>query len=176
MVTFVFLKMLWCSLEYDWLRNIVWQNCNKYTLEFNDNKEEKIKPNANKRDDVDEEGYDFSSDWVPRSSFDTDQLVAVVRDLFIAGVETTSSTLLWLLMFMCKHPEVQQKMQNEIDYVLGPSGVPRMALMERLPYVRAVIQVCRPLFCLIRNIVSAFLPSTVNGHQERILYNKKYFC
>ena len=36
---------------------------------------------------------------------------------------------------------MQKKMQEEIDEVLGIDGLPGMSMMEKLPYVRAVIQV-----------------------------------
>ena len=42
---------------------------------------------------------------------------------------------------MSKYPHMQKKMHSEIDEVIGQSGVPRMALMDKLPYVRAVVQV-----------------------------------
>ena len=92
-------------------------------------------------DDFSEEKGNFSSDWKRRSSFDLEQLVGVVRDLFVAGIDTTATTLMWLLLYLSKYPEFQKKLHDEIDDVLGHSGVPRMATMEKMPYVRAVIQV-----------------------------------
>ena len=65
----------------------------------------------------------------------------MVRDLFLAGTETTANTMSWLLLFLSKYPEFQKKMQKEIDDVIGHSGIPRMNTMEKMPYVRAVIQV-----------------------------------
>lgn len=38
-------------------------------------------------------------------------------DLFIAGMETTASSLMWTLLFFLHHPEVQEKVQHEIDEV-----------------------------------------------------------
>ena len=40
-------------------------------------------------------------------------------DLFSAGSETTATTLAWAVCFMIVHPEVQKKVQEEIDQVLG---------------------------------------------------------
>ena len=96
--------------------------------------------NLNDEEFVEEKG-NFSSDWQKGSSFDIDQLIGVVRDLFIAGTETTANTILWIILYLAKFPKFQRKMQEEIDDILGHSGVPHMTSMEKMPYVRAVIQV-----------------------------------
>ena len=43
------------------------------------------------------------------------QLLASLYDLFIAGSETTSTTILWALVFMVENPDVLRKIQDEID-------------------------------------------------------------
>ncbi|XP_066279166.1 uncharacterized protein [Branchiostoma lanceolatum] len=41
--------------------------------------------------------------------FTNRQLEYLIGDLFLAGTETTSSTLTWALLYMLRHPEVQDK-------------------------------------------------------------------
>ena len=41
--------------------------------------------------------------------------------ILFSGAETTSSSLLWAILFLLHHPEVQRKVQAEIDEVVGPS-------------------------------------------------------
>ena len=41
----------------------------------------------------------------------------VIQDLFIAGSETTSTTLDWAFLFMIEYPEIQRKCQQEIAEV-----------------------------------------------------------
>lgn len=41
-----------------------------------------------------------------------------IIDLFIAGMETTSSALLWTILFMLHHPDIQAKVHAEIDQVI----------------------------------------------------------
>jgi len=44
-------------------------------------------------------------------------IVNSMIDLFIAGMETTSSSLLYTFLYLLHHPEVQVKVHQEIDKV-----------------------------------------------------------
>ena len=68
---------------------------------------------------------------------DAENLVAVIYELFFAGTETTSTTLNWLLACLSTHPDVQEKMFNEIQSQLGDSK-PKIQHMRDLHYTMAV--------------------------------------
>ncbi|KAM4694433.1 cytochrome P450 2K1-like [Discoglossus pictus] len=70
--------------------------------------------------------------------FHDDNLMTLVSNLFLAGMETTSTTLRWSLLLMMKYPEIQKKVQNEIEKVIG-STQPQMEHKKRMPYTNAVI-------------------------------------
>ncbi|KAK2500670.1 hypothetical protein MC885_003157, partial [Smutsia gigantea] len=70
--------------------------------------------------------------------FSDDNLVALVSNLFVAGTETTASTLRWGLLLMMRYPEVQKKVSDEITKVVG-SAQPRIAHRTQMPYTDAVI-------------------------------------
>ncbi|XP_006890237.1 PREDICTED: cytochrome P450 2D17-like [Elephantulus edwardii] len=75
----------------------------------------------------------------PESSFTDDNLRLVVADLFGAGMVTTTITLAWALLLMLLHPEVQRRVQKEIDEVIGQGRAPEMADQARMPYTTAVV-------------------------------------
>nr|XP_056701771.1 cytochrome P450 2D14-like [Euleptes europaea] len=75
----------------------------------------------------------------PESSFNEQNLIKLIFDLFMAGTETTSSTILWGLLNLVLHPEVQKKVQEEIEEVLGRDRPPMMEDQTNLPYTNAVI-------------------------------------
>lgn len=47
-------------------------------------------------------------------------------DFFVAGGETTATTLRWAVLLLSYHPEVQIKMQEEIDRVIGRERLPTL--------------------------------------------------
>ncbi|NP_001085210.1 cytochrome P450 family 2 subfamily E member 1 L homeolog [Xenopus laevis] len=83
--------------------------------------------------------------------FHDQNLTVLLADLFGAGMETTSTTLRWGLLFMMKYPEVQKKVQDEIDRVIG-SAQPRLAHRKQMPYTEAVIHEIQRLGNLAPNV------------------------
>ncbi|XP_059711607.1 cytochrome P450 2J4-like isoform X2 [Haemorhous mexicanus] len=57
----------------------------------------------------------------PRSTYNEDNMVYSINDLFLGGSETSSTTLNWGLLYMVANPDIQEKVQKELDAVLGPS-------------------------------------------------------
>src|SRR5690606_28536294 len=55
-----------------------------------------------------------------------------VMTLFIAGHETTANALTWTFYLLAQHPEVEAKLQAEVDSVLG-GRAPTMDDLARLP-------------------------------------------
>lgn len=66
-----------------------------------------------------------------------------VRDeavtMFLAGHDTTANTLNWTWVLLAQHPEIEARLHDEIDSVLG-GRAPTLADLKRLPYVEMVIK------------------------------------
>ncbi|XP_067362717.1 cytochrome P450 2G1-like [Channa argus] len=76
---------------------------------------------------------------IPTTEFHLDNLVATVLNLFLAGTETTSSTIRYALSVLIKYPQIQEKMQQEIDTVIGRERCANMEDRKSLPFTDAVI-------------------------------------
>ncbi|XP_053113118.1 cytochrome P450 2U1-like isoform X1 [Hemicordylus capensis] len=73
------------------------------------------------------------------SSFNEDYLFFIIAELFIAGTDTTTNTLLWILLYMSLHPKEQARVQEEIDLVIGRDRPPMLADKARMPLTEATI-------------------------------------
>jgi cytochrome P450 len=76
------------------------------------------------------------------------QLRDEVMTLVMAGHETTANALTWTFYLLANHPEVEARLRQEVDTVLGDDGAraPTLADLPRLPYTAMVIQESMRLF------------------------------
>ncbi|KAL7991095.1 hypothetical protein Chor_014525, partial [Crotalus horridus] len=86
----------------------------------------------------------------PNSTYNEDQLTHCIFDLFVAGTDTTSSSLKWALLVMANHLDVQDKVHKEIKEALGSSHSISYQDRKKVPYTNAVIhEIMRNKFILL---------------------------
>lgn len=114
----------------------------------------------------------------------TEQLLDEIRTLYLAGHETTATTLSWAWLLLSRNPEAYAAVEAEVEQVLN--GQPPTADdVQRLPYCNAVIKEslrCYPVAWITRRIAledveiggyhipkdtSVFLSPWVVHHDER---------
>ncbi|XP_066289133.1 cytochrome P450 2U1-like [Branchiostoma lanceolatum] len=67
-----------------------------------------------------------------------ENVLYMAQNLFLAGTDTTTNTLLWSLLYMTLNPDIQDKVQQELDAVVGESQ-PTLSHRFQLPYVNACL-------------------------------------
>ncbi|GLJ47684.1 hypothetical protein SUGI_1007070 [Cryptomeria japonica] len=69
-----------------------------------------------------------------------ENIKAIVFDIFVAGIETTSTTLAWAMSAILKSPVVAKKMQEEIESVVGKERTVSESDLAGMEYVQCVVK------------------------------------
>ncbi|NXJ49541.1 CP2J2 protein, partial [Spizaetus tyrannus] len=118
----------------------IFKNC-KLLKSFVKEKIDKHKEDRNpseSRDFIDSYLQEIAKDN-SSGSFQEENLMACALDLLFAGTETTSTTIRWALLYMAMYPEIQARVQAEIDAVIGQVRQPALEDRSNMPYTNAVI-------------------------------------
>ncbi|XP_030731155.1 cytochrome P450 1A2 [Globicephala melas] len=65
--------------------------------------------------------------------------VNLVNDIFGAGFDPITTAISWSLLYLVTNPEIQRKIQEELDTVIGRERRPRLSDRSQLPYLEAFI-------------------------------------
>ncbi|XP_006163086.1 cytochrome P450 1A2 [Tupaia chinensis] len=68
-----------------------------------------------------------------------EKIVNLVNDIFGAGFDTVTTAISWGLMYLVTRPEIQRKVQKELDTVVGRARRPQLSDRLQLPYMEAFI-------------------------------------
>ncbi|KAM3746354.1 hypothetical protein ACB098_06G196700 [Castanea mollissima] len=64
----------------------------------------------------------------------------LLLDLFVAGVDTTSSTIEWAMAELLHNPEKMAKAQDELEKVLGKDGLVQELDISKFPFLQAIVK------------------------------------
>lgn len=67
-----------------------------------------------------------------------DCFVITIEDMFLAGYETTSTTLKWVIAFLVRYPKYQEDIQRQLDEVIGGRS-PSLNDRSSLPLIQATV-------------------------------------
>lgn len=65
-------------------------------------------------------------------------LMFIIRDFFVAGVETIASTITWAILILANRPNVQKQLVKEISEVVGSKTVDKN-YRQKMPYTQAFL-------------------------------------
>ncbi|KAG1327504.1 cytochrome P450 71A1 [Cocos nucifera] len=69
-----------------------------------------------------------------------DHIKAVLMNIFIAGTDTSSSTVDWAMAELMRHPRVMKKAQYEIRGIVGRKGRVEESDLHQLHYIKSVVK------------------------------------
>ncbi|KAK4481805.1 hypothetical protein RD792_012716 [Penstemon davidsonii] len=67
-------------------------------------------------------------------------VIIIVLEMFLAGSETTSSTIQWGMAELLCNPDLLRKLKDEMDQVIGNSRKVEEGDLNNLPYLQAVVK------------------------------------
>ncbi|XP_062079327.1 cytochrome P450 71D11-like [Humulus lupulus] len=70
----------------------------------------------------------------------TDNIIAVILDIFTAGSESTALTLDWAMAEMMRNPRVMNKAQNEVREVFGRNGSVDETSINEMKYLKSIVK------------------------------------
>ena len=74
--------------------------------------------------------------------------IGTVENIIVAGSESTATTLEWIVLYMAFYPDVQRRVQAEIDAVVGRERLPRLTDKPELNFTQAVIWEIQRMSCI----------------------------
>ncbi|XP_042006332.1 cytochrome P450 71AU50-like [Salvia splendens] len=72
--------------------------------------------------------------------FDRRHVKAVLYDMIVGGMDTSSTTLDWAMSELMKHPAVMKKLQQELESVVGLDQMVEESHLEKLQYLDCVVK------------------------------------
>ncbi|XP_077220999.1 flavonoid 3'-monooxygenase CYP75B137-like [Tasmannia lanceolata] len=76
----------------------------------------------------------------PKTVLTMSHVKALMLDLAIGGAETTSTTSEWAMTELMTHPEVTEKLQQELETVVGKDDIVEEHHISKLHYLDAVVR------------------------------------
>lgn len=96
-----------------------------------------------------------------------DYITMTMADAFSGGLETTMTTIRWFILYMMRNPDVQKKIHQELDDIIGRDVMPRLDDRDRLPYLQAAIAECARAASVVPLTIphKACVDSTLAGYK-----------
>ena len=105
-----------------------------------------LKENASEENEVEDNNNQFDKDQKfahnkKKAEISEDEVVATALVMLVAGYDTTGMTLTYLAYAMSQNPDIQQKLQAEVDQAFEDNNgeMPDYNVIQSLPYIDMVL-------------------------------------
>ncbi|XP_031649862.1 sterol 26-hydroxylase, mitochondrial isoform X2 [Oncorhynchus kisutch] len=129
-----------------WSRNILpiyrhyiagWEGIFKFSGKLIDMKMEAIQ----KRVDTDQEVEgEYLTYLLSNTKMTNKEVYGSVTELLLAGVDTTSNTMMWAMHLLSRYPNEQDTLYQEVSHCVPGDKIPSAQDVNRMPYLKAVIK------------------------------------
>ncbi|KAL3875520.1 hypothetical protein ACJMK2_033465 [Sinanodonta woodiana] len=89
-------------------------------------------------------------------TFTNKQLIKTLSDLFVAGMDTTTTTITWAVLYLAAKPDIQERVFREVIEAVGAERLPSLQDRRNLVYTEAFIMEIQR----ICNVATVSLPHT----------------
>ena len=94
-----------------------------------------------------------------------DDIPGLMFNVALAGSETTSTCLSWLFLYLVLYPDVQKKIHEELDAIVGRERLPRWKDAGDMPYIQATLcEVLRASGMFSLSGTNAIRDTTIAGY------------
>ncbi|XP_036425095.1 sterol 26-hydroxylase, mitochondrial-like [Colossoma macropomum] len=134
------------SILPNWTRNYLpfhrwytggWEGIFKFACKLIDKKMEDIQRRLDTNQEVEGEYLTY---LLSNTNMSQKDVYGSVTELLLAGVDTTSNTMLWALYLLSRDPEKQDTLYQEVASTIKGDRIPTAEDINNMPYLKAVIK------------------------------------
>nr|ANY58142.1 putative CYP719 [synthetic construct] len=78
--------------------------------------------------------------FLTSQDYSEEVIIFAILEVYLLGVDSTSSTTAWALGFLIREPRVQEKLYQELKNFAGENGMIKVEDINKLPYLQAVLK------------------------------------
>ena len=73
-------------------------------------------------------------------SMEASDVIANIAELLLAGVDTTSNTLVWTMYELARNPQLLRRLEAEIEGVIGGEAAPTVKSVHKMPFLKNCVK------------------------------------
>ncbi|KAL0964032.1 hypothetical protein UPYG_G00317360 [Umbra pygmaea] len=138
-----------------WSRNLLpfygryisgWEGIFKFSRKLIDMKMEAIQKRVDTDQEVDGEYLTY---LLSNTNMTISEVYGSVAELLLAGVDTTSNTMMWTMYLLSRDLAVQDILYQEVSRCIPEDNIPSAQDVHRMPYLKAVVKEALRLYPVV---------------------------